>query len=490
MTKRGTKPIIQQKDKKSQVEILMEISEKAKYFCDELEQPYASVEINGCIELMKADSREYKDWLTMKFFHSEGKSPSSDSLAQAIGTIKALAKFSSKKYTLHKRVAEKNDCFYYDLCDEGRRAVKITKDGCKILKKTAPLFVRTTNMKEQVRPDFKGDIQLLRNHLRLVKESDWILCFAYLATCLIPNIPHPVLVIAGEKGAAKSTTLRMIKAIVDPAHKELLAMPNSKNDLALSLANNYMPCFDNLDKLSAEKSDVLCMASTGGGISKRLLYSNDEEVILSFKRCVGMNGINIVATRADLLDRAVILELRRISEKERKEESVIWEEFRKDLPQIVGGVMTALSKAMKIYPEVKLERLSRMADFTKWGYAFAEAVGIGGENFLEAYRKNQSYANEEAIESHPVAAALVALMSDNEKWRGSVRELLENLEEIANKEKINTNSEIWPKAPHSLSRRLTEIKSNLEQKGIIFSKKHAGDAKIITIVNKNLQKEK
>ncbi|MCY0903250.1 MAG: hypothetical protein OWU32_13900 [Firmicutes bacterium] len=83
-------------------------------------------------------------------------------------------------------------------------------------------------------------------------------------------------------------------------------LPNTLSDLALSLAGNYMPSYDNLDTLSADKSDLLCVAATGGGFSKRTLYTDEDETILFFQRCVTLNGINVVATRPDLLDRSIV----------------------------------------------------------------------------------------------------------------------------------------------------------------------------------------
>lgn len=47
---------------------------------------------------------------------------------------------------------------------------------------------------------------------------------------------------------------------------------------------------------------------------------------------MSLNGINIVATRPDLLDRSILLELERIPKTERKTEKEIEEEFEKDLP--------------------------------------------------------------------------------------------------------------------------------------------------------------
>lgn len=41
-----------------------------------------------------------------------------------------------------------------------------------------------------------------------------------------------------------------------------------------------------------------------------------------------------------------------------------------------------MSKAMKIYPDVKLDKMPRMADFAHWGYAIGEALGNLGQVFL------------------------------------------------------------------------------------------------------------
>ena len=43
------------------------------------------------------------------------------------------------------------------------------------------------------------------------------------------------------------------------------------------------------------------------GFSKRQLYTDDDDIIYHFRRCIGFNGINLRATKADLLDRAIII---------------------------------------------------------------------------------------------------------------------------------------------------------------------------------------
>lgn len=467
--------------KESQADILIGVSEEAEFFQDDLGESFAAVIINGHKEVLKVKSKKFKMWLTKQFYDATKKAPTSDAMNQALGVMEMKAAFEGDEHSLQLRVAEKDGAFYYDLANEDWSVVKIEPKGFQVLNDPPILFTRNKNTKAQVIPDSSGDLKLLLNHVRIKNEDDQILYLTHVVTCLIPSIPHAVLVFSGEKGASKSTSMRLTRQVIDPAVQDLLTMPNSLQDLAISLANNYMPSFDNLDGLSAEKSDLLCIASTGGGFSKRTLFTDDDETLLDLRRCVGLTGINVVVTRADLIDRSIIIELDRIPENERKEEREVWEAFEKDRASIVGGALQILADAMAIYPNVKLDKLPRMADFTRWGYAIAEVLGYGGERFLEAYRKNRNQSNEEAISSHPVAATVVALMRDKQTWSGSVASLLSELERVAFQEKINTNVKTFPKAAHILSRRLKEVKSNLEDVGITFEIRHAGDSKKISI---------
>lgn len=468
-------------DEETQTDLLIRLGSEAQFFKDDIDEAYAALIVKGHMETWKVKSKQFLMWLTKRYYEETGKAPASDSMRQAKGVMEMKAMFEGQQRKLNLRVAELEGAVYYDLADKDWRVVKVTPGKCELLDSPPILFVRNKNLRAQVEPDFNGDVKLLLNHVVFKNLEDQILYLVNIVACFLPTIPHPVQVLHGEKGASKTTTQRMSRAIVDPAERDLLIMPNSMQDLALTLANNYMPCFDNLDGFSSEKSDLLCTACTGGSFSRRMLFTDDDEAILSFKRCISLNGINVVVTKADLIDRAILLELERISEDNRKEETEVWRAFEEDKPQIVGGALMTLAKAMAIYPKVKLDKLGRMADFTRWSYAIAEAMGLGGEQFLDAYLNNQNRSNEEAVSSNPVAAAMVALMKSTEKWEGSVAKLLGALQRVADKERINTYVKTWPKAAHILSRRLKEVQSNLKQAGIVFQIRHDGDAKVVTI---------
>ncbi len=113
----------------------------------------------------------------------------------------------------------------------------------------------------------------------------------------------------GEQGSAKSTLQELIKMLVDPSSILTLTFPRDINELVQKLSHNYIAYFDNMSNIPEWISDQLCRAVTGSGFSKRELYSDDDDIIYNFKRCIGLNGINLAATKADLLDRGIIIEL-------------------------------------------------------------------------------------------------------------------------------------------------------------------------------------
>lgn len=476
-------------DYETQAEALIDLSKNIECFRNEMEEPCAGVEIDGHTEIMNMRSRKFKLYLQKLYYDAFKKPPSADSVQQALDRLEVRAMFEGGRNKQARRVGELNGAYYYDLANDKWEAVRIDKKGVCILSQPPLLFQRTNNMSEQTVPELPGSLELVKKHFRFLSEDDLILFIAYLVFCFVPNLPHPLLVLAGEHGAAKSSSLRMLRAIVDPAKSKLIALPNSRDDLVITLTNNYLSCFDNLSTLSSDKSDLLCMSCTGGAFSKRTLYTNEGETIIDIQRNVALNGINVVVTRPDLLDRSIILQLSRIPDSERKDEKQVWQAFNSDLPKLLGGCLSTLSKAISILPSVNVANLPRMADFAKWGFAIAEAAGIGGDRFLKAYKRNLERSNEEVLSTHPVSITLVRFMKNRRFWKGDWTTLLEKLEKVAAKTNIRTHQKAWPAAPHALSRRMNEIKSNLEKAGIFFDTRK-NDTKELTLTNENVPESK
>lgn len=168
------------------------------------------------------------------------------------------------------------------------------------------------------------------------------------------------------------------------------------------------------------------------------------------------------------LERSILLEFEKIPKSKRRTEQAVWDEFDRDLPFILGGVFNTLSKAMAILPSLQLQEMPRMADFALWGCAIAEALGYGKEAFLEAYYENIGEQHRVVLQEHPIASALQIFMSSRGTWEGKMSTLLGMLVDVATEERIDLKAKEWPKGPQVLTRRLKEVKSDLEETGMLL----------------------
>jgi hypothetical protein len=303
----------------------------------------------------------------------------------------------------------------------------------------------------------------------------------FLVSCFIPNFPHVMLVIFGAQGSSKSTLSKLARLVTDPSIIEVASLPNSTKELIQVLAHHYLIFFDNLSYISEEQSDTICKAITGSGFAKRELYENDEDIIYSFMRSIGINGINLVATRPDLLERSLLIELQRIDPIKRRSERELQEKFAKDLPVILGGIFDALVKTLRIRPTLEIDSLPRMADWSLWGCAIAEALGYSKEEFLSAYRKNIDHQVEMLLNENIVATAVVTFMEDKEEWRSTPTDFLTALKNHASLVNIDTQEKYWPKGANALSRKLNELSTPLKQMGILITISTSGTERWILI---------
>jgi hypothetical protein len=274
-----------------------------------------------------------------------------------------------------------------------------------------------------------------------------------------------MLILHGEKGAAKTLLQWLIKQLVDPSRPVLFTMHANRDEFVQQLSHNYVAYYDNVKSVPKWLADEACKAVTGIGQTKRKLYTNDEDVVYEYKRCLGFSGIDICLTEPDALDRSILIELMRIPRDKRKLESEILTEFEQIKPKVLGYILDILVKALKIKAGLQLKDLPRMADFALWGEAISQAMGNEPLAFLNAYYENIGRQNVEAVESHPLAHAIAKYFDEQEDkegeqssnvLEGSPMEVLEAMEAFAQDHKINTDNKQWPKSPSALSRSLNK----------------------------------
>jgi hypothetical protein len=256
----------------------------------------------------------------------------------------------------------------------------------------------------------------------------------------------------------------MARALIDPNKAPLRRPPREDRDLMIAAMNGWIVAFDNLSGIAPSLSDALCMLATGGGFGTRELYTDGDEKLFDATRPVIVNGIEDLATRSDLLDRAVTLTLPMIPDCRRRDEDELWKRFFELRPKMLGALLDAVSAALKNLPNVKLAEKPRMADFACWAVAAGPALGWPPGSFIGAYTSNRGTANELAVESSIIGPPILALMGDTETWIGTAKELLETLERQVD-EKTGKRRE-WPATPKKLAGELRRLAPNLRRDGI------------------------
>ena len=104
--------------------------------------------------------------------------------------------------------------------------------------------------------------------------------------------------------------------------------PKQERDLLMKAACNRCVALDNLSSLPLWFSNGPCRPSTGGGHSARELYTDLEEISIAAKRPVILNGIENVATRPDLAERVLQIELETIPDAKRISEKTYGENLK------------------------------------------------------------------------------------------------------------------------------------------------------------------
>ncbi len=465
------------------VEIIKDKNE-AELFYDEYSDAYLKIKENNKSRIIRINSKLFKKWLAKEYWDIYKKTPNGDSIKTAINVLEGIACFDGGEHKLANRLSWNDNCLWYDLINDNWETIKISEEGWNIDSNPPILFKRYSHNLEQVLPSTsEKDAKLILNYVNITDQKQKILFLVYMISCFIPDFPHPLLVIFGQRGSAKSTLSKLLRNIIDPSLIEVSSLVENHKELVQALAHHSFIFFDNVSHISESISDTLCKAITGSGFIKRELYENDEDIIYQLKRCIGINGINIVSTKPDLLDRSIMIELERIPESNRKEESELIKDFKEDLPKILGGIFDVLSKTLKIKRDIKLDNLPRMADFALWGSAISEALGYSKEEFIEAYKENIDKQKDTVLNDNLIAIVLNSFMSKRywESWNGTSSELLENLKNQAISMGIDTRDKYWPKAPNILSRALNTLKTTFEENGVKITNSVTSDSRVISI---------
>jgi len=452
---------------------------------------------------------------------------SKDSLEKAIEALKSDAVVEGRIIPLNLRVAwKKNEVIYYDPTDERWSCIAIERDmGTWRILPTGSLTdypiseLRNPNSKLTEQPVIftrYGQIPQVipeRNYpedkcTNLRDPKDQLLFKAYLVTLFIPDIAHVILLLKGVKGAAKSILETMVKRIIDPSQTELLILNKKSADFIINMAHNYYNAYDNVNRIPAWLSSIICAATTGAAYSTRTYYTTADETSFKFKRCFAFSSIGASLTQDDALQRCITLRQPKIERQTRKMEEKVLVEFDNLLPQLLGWILDIVAKMMQIKDQLDQSgeldgKLERMADFSVWGEAAARAMGHNPMEFLEAFSENQKNQSKEAVNFNALADIIREICEDELGSQYEVEylvpQLLAKVRQTASEMGIEITTKFsWAKTPQSLSAELILLATLIEESygykierylDTVGRNKRKKNTSVIRITNLNTQSE-
>jgi hypothetical protein len=450
--------------KLSQADALIQMAQQhLSYFSTSNDEYYALVPVKGHREAhrLSEHSSFFKHWLIQHYREETGLVPGEKAITMALNALTAEARFATvETKDVFLRVGHKDGNIYLDLGNKQHEVVEITPEGWQVIPEAPVCFRRPKGMKALPTPERGGTLSLLDSLIN-ADEENLLLMKAWLVGCLHPKGPYAILGVHGGQGAAKSTSTEVLHMLLDPAKPSICPNPADERTLAVAAHNNHILAYDNLSKIDFWLSDAFCRIATGAGDAYRQMYTDDEEAIFQFCRPIVFNSIEEIATRGDLLDRCILVDLLNISKQDRMTEGAFDKLFNDFHAPLLGALLDAASMALRNLPNVQLEELPRMADFAQWIVACEPLLTNHPGHFMEIYGENRAEAVAIEIESSSLATTICQFIEQQpyEQWTGYMDELLKKLNTIASEDDKRIHS--WPKTAKGLSGKLKRLTTGL-----------------------------
>lgn len=421
------------------------------------------------------------DWLCRymeNLFLTEYKahlSPGDSKLA--LRQIQAKAEFNNKVTRSYARTYFNDRVCYLNMGNQEGDIITISAEGVSGSSLADTEIQFRTDVGEIAGFVLSGNPFDLFKLIRIPSDLQLITMVTMIAS-MIESIEKPILSFIGEAGAAKTTAARIIKSILDPSDiKDAIkaktsTMPKTMDNFALIISQQYVTIMDNVTYITKDISDMICQQSTGGNYEKRKLYTDTGTVSLSLGGLLIITSTEDIIQRDDAVDRAIKVRFEPVGNDERIGTSELVEKLEKSKMHILGGMLNTLSKALMLYPSIKDEKLPlpRLADFGRYGYAIAEALGDGlGNQFLNDYHRLREVQKLENLNNDGFFTTVSVLLTKNPHyWKGFIGQCAKALSELNKDEELGFPKSSFP-APNKFSKKLEATKHKLNHYGIKYN---------------------
>lgn len=404
-------------DEKTILEIADQIFAIGECFINQKDECYFEfTDPHGIYRAMRVDGSEFKTWFYSQYSNMTGLLLGGDNFKSIVLRQMGNMMLTAPKYVTHIRVATgPNGEHYIDLCNARGEVVQIDSGGYRVVTNPPVRFIRTQPMRELPTPlqvaDASG-INLLRKHINSDTENDFRLVVGFVLQGLIESPKYPILQINGPQGSGKTEATKRIRDLVNPTIIGESVMPEKPDDLITVLSSGHLTCFGNQRYIEQKISDLLCIASTGGTMSKRKLYHDGDVHYLTVSTPIVINGIAPVGKESDLMDRTISANLKTIDSGSRLTDMQIISEFEADRQAIFSAICYALFAGRYYAGQRNLSENVRMADFCQMVTNCEPALWNDDVPFLQVVKATQAERFMENLMDDEIGGTIFTILRD------------------------------------------------------------------------------
>jgi hypothetical protein len=406
---------------------------QAVLFHDPIGNPYIQIWRRSHNEIRSLDD-SFENFIAASYNKRTGKAAPSTAVKNALSNLASQAIENGEVHDLRIRVAHRvNEGgeleVLYDYGDKTWQAAKITKDGWEEVDNPPILFNRTQYTYPQVRP-IRGRPGALTDLIdKQINIKNWqkpMIEIQFITDLLAIN-EQIGSVGKGGSGAGKSSKDKAEACLIDPKGKDdanILQNPKRDEDLELYLVQTYIAAVDNVSKVSEDRSDLLCTATTGGMRSKRAHHKNRQMINDRYRCAVRINGISNPLTREDALNRTIEYSFDQ-RPKVYKDKGEWWADFYELLPYALADLFDKAVLALKNYHENRWTGAKpRMGEWYCWAMAAAEAIGMTRAEFIALFKRFEAERNLTSVENDPLAPILMDIADAEDPFINTATVLL------------------------------------------------------------------
>lgn len=382
--------------------------------------PFAVPRDGGSVVRMLRGGRPaLRPELSCAMFAAEGTAPNGSALTDAMAVLEGLAQ-QADPVDLALRVARHDGALLLDLGDVTGRVIAVTPDGWGPIDRSPVLFRRTAATLPLPEPVSGQDLDDSLFVLLNISRDDRPLMKALLIHHLWPNIAHVIARLTGRDGTAKTWATRLTRSLIDPCAAPTRAMPKDETDWIIAVNAALIAAIDNVSSIPDWLSDAMCRASTGEGLMRRKLYTDQDVSILSARRIVILNGIDATIRRADFARRIADFGLEPI--KKIKSDDEVEAEWTTIHPYALGALLDLTVKTLQQLPGTALAGDEESLTMSM----FARIAKTVGEPTLKLYVQRLGTAAADLVDADVFAGRLIRFVDAQPegKWTGLASELV------------------------------------------------------------------